>query len=80
MGSFFGYDSIEKELVINEEGAKVVQLIFELYLSDKGLKPITNHLNKVDYRTKRNRYFSINGVAQILDNPIYVGKISWLVK
>ncbi|MCM3112809.1 recombinase family protein [Lederbergia lenta] len=77
-GIVFGYDSIEKELVINEEEAKVVQLIFELYLSGKGLKAITNHLNKRGYRTKRNRYFSINGVAQILDNPIYVGKISWL--
>src|SRR5699024_5586623 len=24
------------------------------------------------------RYFSINGVAQILDNPVYIGKIRWL--
>lgn len=77
-GVVFGYDSVEKELVINEEEAKVVQLIYEQYLSGKGLKAIANHLNKHGYRTKRNRYFSINGVAQILDNPIYVGKISWL--
>ncbi|EGQ23792.1 site-specific DNA recombinase [Sporosarcina newyorkensis 2681] len=77
-GVVFGYDSVKKELVINEKEAKVVQLIYELYLSGKGLKAIANHLNKHGYRTKRNRYFSINGVAQILDNPIYVGKISWL--
>ena len=77
-GVVFGYDSVEKELVINEEEAKVVQLIYELYLSGKGLKAIANHLNKRGYRTKRNKYFSINGVAQILDNPIYNGKISWL--
>lgn len=77
-GVVFGYDSVKKELVINEKEAKVVQLIYELYLSGKGLKAIANHLNKRGYRTKRNRYFSINGVAQILDNPVYVGKISWL--
>lgn len=77
-GVVFGYDSVKKELVINEKEAKVVQLIYELYLSGKGLKAIANHLNKHGYRTKRNRYFSINGVAQILDNPVYVGKVSWL--
>ncbi len=77
-GIVFGYNSVEKELVINEDEAKVVRLIYELYLSGKGLKAIANHLNKRGYRTKRNKYFSINGVAQILDNPIYKGKISWL--
>lgn len=77
-GIVFGYDSVEKELVINKEEAKVVRLIYELYLSGKGLKAIANHLNKRGYRTKRKKYFSINGVAQILDNPIYNGKISWL--
>lgn len=77
-GIVFGYDSIKKELVINEQEAKVVQLIYEQYLSGKGLKAIANLLNKTGHRTKRNCLFSINGVAQILDNPVYNGKISWL--
>ncbi|WP_315899446.1 recombinase family protein [Priestia flexa] len=77
-GVIFGYDSIEKKLVINEEEAKVVRLIFTLYSQGKGLKAIANQLNKYGYRTKRDRHFSINGVATILDNPVYNGKISWL--
>lgn len=77
-GVVFGYDTIEKELVINKEEAEVVKLIFQLYSNGKGLKAVANHLNKAGYRTKRNRHFSINGVATILDNVIYNGKISWL--
>jgi site-specific DNA recombinase len=77
-GVVFGYDTVKKQLVINEREAEVVQLIFQMYANGKGLRAISNHLNKAGYKTKRNRYFSINGVAQILDNVIYIGKISWL--
>jgi site-specific DNA recombinase len=77
-GVIFGYDSIEKELVINPKEAEIVQLIFTLYVEGKGLKAITNHLNKAGYRTKRNKHFSINGIATILDNRVYTGKIRWL--
>jgi site-specific DNA recombinase len=77
-GVVFGYDSIEKELIKNQKEAETVQLIFTLYAEGNGLKAITNHLNKVGFRTKRGKYFSINGIATILDNPIYNGKIRWL--
>lgn len=77
-GVVFGYDSIEKELIINPKEAEIVQLIFTLYVEGKGLKAMANHLNKVGYRTKRNKHFSINGIAIILDNPVYIGKIRWL--
>ncbi len=77
-GVVFGYDTVKKRLVINEKEAEVVQLIYHMYANGKGLRAISNHLNKAGYKTKRNRYFSINGVAQILDNVIYIGKISWL--
>src|SRR5690606_3400589 len=53
-------------------------MIFEMYASGKGLKAIANYLIKLGYRTKKGRYFSINGIATILDNVIYNGKISWL--
>jgi site-specific DNA recombinase len=77
-GVVFGYDSVEKELIINPKEAEIVQLIFTLYSEGKGLKAIANHVNKAGYRTKRKRHFSINGIATILDNPIYNGKIRWL--
>ena len=77
-GVVFGYDTIKKELVVNPKEAEVVKLIYKLYAQGKGLRAISNYLNKAGYKTKRNRHFSINGVAQILDNVIYNGKISWL--
>jgi site-specific DNA recombinase len=77
-GLIFGYDSIEKELVVNPKEAEILQLIFTLYADGNGLKAIVNQLNKAGYRTKHGRHFSINGIATILDNPIYVGKIRWL--
>ncbi|WP_227521542.1 recombinase family protein [Bacillus alkalisoli] len=77
-GVVFGYDSIEKELVVNTKEAELVQLIFTLYAEGNGLKAIANNLNKNGHKTKRDRFFSINGIATILDNPIYVGKIRWL--
>ena len=77
-GVVFGYDSIEKELVVNVKEADIVQLIFTLYAEGNGLKSIANNINKDGYRTKRNKFFSINGIATILDNPIYIGKIRWL--
>ncbi|NRD77386.1 recombinase family protein [Bacillus sp. BRMEA1] len=77
-GILFGYDSVEKELVINKDESEVVKLIFTLYSQGHGLRAITNQLNKEGYRTKRDSHFSINGVATILDNPVYNGKISWL--
>jgi site-specific DNA recombinase len=77
-GVVFGYDSVEKELIVNPKEAEIVHLIFTLYAEGSGLKAIANHLNKASYRTKRGKHFSINGIATILDNPIYNGKIRWL--
>ncbi|MGD6870598.1 recombinase family protein [Sutcliffiella horikoshii] len=77
-GVVFGYDSVEKELIINPKEAKIVQLIFTLYAEGKGLKAVANQLNKAGYRTKRGKHFSINGIATILENTVYIGKIRWL--
>lgn len=76
-GIVFGYNVVDKALVINEKEAFIVKLAFELYAEGKGLKAVANHLNKAGYRTKRGHHFSVNGVAQILDNIVYNGKISW---
>lgn len=77
-GVVLGYDTIKKQLVINEKEAEIVKLIFNMYADGKGLRAISNYLNKAGFKTKRDRHFSINGIATILDNVIYNGKISWL--
>jgi site-specific DNA recombinase len=76
-GVVLGYDSLDGKLHVNEQEATIVCRIFNEYCSGKGLRAISNQLNKEGFRTKRKRHFSINSISQILDNPIYVGKISW---
>lgn len=48
----YGYTKIDKKLVIDEEEAKVVRLIFDLYLSGLGFKAIAGILNNKGIPTK----------------------------
>lgn len=74
-GRVFGYESVNKELVINESDAHVIRLIFDYAEQDLGYKAIVSRINTMGYKTKRGAYFSINTIKTILDNPIYIGKI-----
>ncbi len=76
-----GYDRIgsgkTSYLEVNEDEAKIVKLIFSLYIKGYGYKAITNQLNAKGYTSKRGNYFSINTVKNCLSNPLYVGKIRY---
>lgn len=72
-----GYDLIDKKLVINDEQAEIVKLIFSEYLKGNGYKTIAAILNKRDFKTGTGSTFSGNSVKDILKNPTYAGKIRW---
>jgi len=74
-GRVLGYESINKELIVNEEEAHVIRLIFDYAEQDLGYKAIVSRINTMGYKTKRGADFSTNTIKTILDNPIYVGKI-----
>src|SRR5699024_5006912 len=75
-GQLLGYDTINKELVINKEKAETVKLIFDKYVNEGwGTKKISNYLNEIGKRTKKGKTFSIVSVSTILDNPAYKGYI-----
>ncbi|REB77460.1 resolvase [Cutibacterium acnes] len=74
-GIVFGYNVIDKELVVNEEEAAVVQDIFNLADKGYGFKKIAYDLNKRGIKTKKNKEFSTISVKTILNNPMYIGKI-----
>lgn len=65
------------EVVIVEEEAMLVRKIFELYASGKGLKSIANALNKDGYTTKAKGPFSTCSIRDLLDNPMFIGKIRY---
>ncbi|MGH4140559.1 recombinase family protein [Clostridium sp.] len=84
-GIVLGYKSVdistgsrknrETHLEIIPEESMIVQRIFNLYANGKGLKAITNQLNHEGYKTKKGNPFNVNGIKDILHNPIYIGKI-----
>ncbi|AMR45190.1 hypothetical protein KHRBS_00480 [Bacillus subtilis subsp. subtilis] len=54
-GIVLGYDVINKELIINEDEAKIVKEIFILASKGHGYKKIAYEMNKLGYKTKRKR-------------------------
>ncbi|MGX8700394.1 recombinase family protein [Caproiciproducens sp.] len=74
----YGYDKIPDDyfsLSINEQEAKTIREIFNMYLEGNGETVIAVELNRRGLKTKRNCNWSQNAVARILSNQIYVGKI-----
>jgi len=70
----------QTELEIVPDEAQLVCKIFEMYASGKGLKAITNQLNREGYLTKKGNCFAVSSVSEILKNPIYVGNIRYNVR
>lgn len=78
----FGYEKVKiklgkgNTLKINEEQAKIVNLIYESYLKGLSLNAIANKLDTL-CKPLNSKYWSRSTVKDILTNPIYIGKIRW---
>lgn len=72
-----GYDhDEEKKLTINEDEAKIVRLIFFLYLSGYTCQDIADTLTELGCETKRgNTVWSAGSILQILRNERYCGDV-----
>ncbi len=70
----WGYTKDKGKLVINEEEAKVVRLIFEIYTTQGvGIRRVAQQLNSLGYRNKSGNPFSFSTISGILTNPKYKG-------
>lgn len=79
----FGYDK-EKlkntkgyKLVINEEEAKIVKIIFNMYIDGDGAQKIANHLNRIGAKPRKNDVWTSAMVRNILTRPAVNGKVTW---
>lgn len=72
----FGYDSQAKTFIPNDD-AKIVNYIYDSYLSGKGYRAIAQELGTMGIRTKRGNIPDNRFVEYILQNPVYIGKIRW---
>lgn len=71
----YGYDYIigEKRLEINEEEAKVVKTIFELYIDGIGFRRISNYLNENGMTSRNGKQFRISALKKLISNEKYAG-------
>ena len=77
----YGYRSVDRELTIDPYEAKIVRKIFDLYMQeDMGATSVAVTLNDGGYLRKENggdeqRPFTYDFIVNVLDNPIYCGKL-----
>ncbi|PAE27144.1 hypothetical protein CHI07_20905 [Paenibacillus sp. 7884-2] len=77
-GRVFGYNLINKKLVIDEDEARVVKYIFDCYSNKMwGYRKIASNLNMQGIKTKKDNHWSITAVRTILKNKIYNGYVKW---
>ena len=70
----FGYDKKDKRLVINEDEAKMVRELFELYATDKySMKQIENLFWDKGYRNRNGNKIAHSTMSNTISNPKYKG-------
>ncbi len=69
----YDVDPETKKYIINEQEAKSVKLIFEMYSEGHGYNTIVDRLNLLGYKTKIGRSFGKNSISEILRNEKYIG-------
>lgn len=79
----YGYKLVNGELIINEEEAEAIRIIFEQYVStDMGANGITKYLedhgiHKIIRQNGKTPLFDASLIRKILKNPVYCGKIAY---
>lgn len=69
----FGYDLVNQRLVINEEEAKAVRLIYEMTVEGYGSGKIIDRLNVLGYKTRNGNRFGKNSIYDLITNERYKG-------
>ena len=70
----FGYDKKDKKLVINEEEARMVRELFELYATDQySMKQIENIFWERGYRNRNGNKIAHTTMSNTISNPKYKG-------
>ena len=70
-----GYLKEDKKLIIHNEDAQKVQMLFDKYLELKSVPKLMQYLKENEIKTKTDKYFSKGQLYHLLANKIYIGKI-----
>ena len=75
-GNILGYDKVGSDMIINEEQAKTVRKIYDLFLNGAGSSEIKTYLELNGYLTATGLMkWSASSIVRILRNPFYSGTI-----
>lgn len=79
----YGYKLVDGELVINEEEAEAIRMIFDQYVNtNMGANGIAKYLEdhgirKIQRQNGKTPLFNASLIRMILKNPVYCGKIAY---
>ncbi|WP_304584041.1 recombinase family protein [Acutalibacter muris] len=77
-GHSLGYRTApDKSIVIEPDGAKAVQIIFDMYIKGRSQVEICDHLNGLGLRTVQGKPFGKNSINKIIKNKRYIGVYSY---
>lgn len=75
-GNILGYDKVGKDFIINEEQAKTVRMIYDMYLDGMGMRKIQFALEASGRKTSTGlTHWYSSYISRILNNPFYCGVI-----
>ena len=78
LGYKFEYDKLGKRhLIIDEETAPVIRIIFDMYTNGEGAFKIMKKLNTLGYKTTAGKDFTECAVRRIIKNKTYCGYVTW---
>lgn len=72
-----GYIYSDGQLIADEKESKIINYIYDQYLSGWGVQSIAKQLNEKHITAKRAVKWSHKVILEILCNNLYIGKIKW---
>ena len=73
----FGYKTIGRQLVLDEERAPVMRRVFEQYAAGVPKKDIISEINAAGFRNRNGKPFENGALANALQSEIYLGILRW---
>lgn len=73
--STWGYDKVNKEVVVNDKEAEIIRTIYNLCIQGYGSRSIAKELANRNILTRAGKQFAEVTVRKIIRNPLYMGTV-----
>ena len=74
----FGYKTVNKKYVIDEDNAEIVRLIFDKFVNcGMHASNIARLINNMGIKNIRGNKWDVRGIKRLLRNPVYIGTLRW---